>query len=166
MFDYKSGTFERRLSMTNVEFGPEWVPEPIADFQLQYDRDTRRITSGDPRVGSYLGSGTGEAQGNLLRGKIRWDLFEAQGETLCAANFRGEVETEDGTTVMFDCLGFFRRPEAGQEIWTMSGSVVFLSDDPRHSNLMERPALWEGEFDMSTYTHRYRLYRRKGERAA
>lgn len=131
-----------------------------------YDRDAPRITSGDPHVGSYLGSGTGEAQGSLLRGRIRWDLFEAQGETLCAANFRGEVETEEGTTVMFDCLGFFRRPEVGQQIWTMSGSVVLRSDDQRYSNLMERPALWEGEFDMSTYTHRYRLYRHKEEREA
>ena len=152
--------------MTNVALGTEWVLEPIADFQLRYDKDTPRITSGDPHVGSYLGSGTGEAQGSLLRGNIRWDLFEAQGETLCGANFRGEVQTEEGTIVEFDCLGFLRRPEAGQHIWTMSGSVVFLSDDQRHSNLMERPAVWEGEFDMSTYTHRYRLYRRKGEREA
>jgi hypothetical protein len=149
--------------MTNVGLGAEWVSEPIADFKLRYDKDTPRITSGNPRVGSYLGSGTGDAQGSLLRGKIRWDLFEAQGETLCAANFRGEVETEEGPTVKFDCLGFFRRPEARLQIWTMSGSVVFLSDDQRHSNLMERPALWEGEFDMSTYTHRYRLYRGKAE---
>ena len=147
--------------MMNVGPESEWTLEPVADFQLRYDRDAPRIISGDPRVGSYIGSGTGEAKGPLLNGKIHWDLFEAEGETLCAANFRGQVETTEGTRVEFDCLGFFRRPEAGQQVWTMSGGVIFRSEDNRHSALMQRPAVWEGEFDMSQYTHRYRLYRWK-----
>ena len=147
--------------MMNVDPKSEWKLEPISDFQLRYDKDAPRINSGDPRVGSYIGSGIGEAEGPLLTGKIHWDLFEAEGETLCAANFRGQVETKEGAKVEFDCLGFFRRPEAGQQIWTMSGGVIFRSEDSRYSTLVESPVVWEGEFNMSAYTHRYRLYRRK-----
>jgi hypothetical protein len=141
--------------------GTKWSLEPISEFQLWYDKDTPQIVSGDPHLGSYIGSGTGEAKGLLLNGKIHWDLFEAEGETLCATNFRGLVETTEGTRIEFDCLGYFRRPEAGQQIWSMSGGVIFRSEDSRHSKLMERPVVWEGEFDMSAYTHRYRLYRQK-----
>lgn len=147
--------------MMNVDPESEWKLEPISDFQLRYDKDAHRIISGDPRVGSYIGSWTGEAKGPLLNGKVHWHLFEAEGETLCATNFRGQVETTEGTRVEFDCLGFFRRPETGQQIWIMSGGVIFRSEDSRHNTLMERPAVWEGEFDMSAYTHRYRLYRWK-----
>jgi hypothetical protein len=145
----------------NVQSGTQWNLEQISEFQLRYDKDATRILSGDPHLGSYIGSGTGEATGPLLNGKIRWDLFETEGATLCAANFRGQVETTEGTRVEFDCLGYFRRPEAGQPIWTMSGGMIFRSEDSQHSKLMERPAVWEGEFDMSTYTHRYRLYRQE-----
>jgi hypothetical protein len=65
------------------------------------------MTPSDPYLGSYIGSGTGEAKGPLPNGKIRWDLFEAEGETLCAANFRGLVENTEGTRAKSDCLGYF-----------------------------------------------------------
>ena len=147
--------------MMNVWLDTERRFEPISDFQLRYDKDIPRIISGDADVGSYIGSGIGEAKGPLLSGKIHWDLFEAEGETFCSANFRGQVETKEGTRVEFDCLGFFRRQEAGQQIWTMSGGVIFRSEDSHHSTLVGRPAAWEGQFDMSMYTHHYRLYRWK-----
>jgi hypothetical protein len=152
--------------MTNVELGPECIPELIADLRLHHQKDAARITRGNPQLGRYIGSGTGEAHGPLLSGRIRWDLFEAQSETLCAADFQGRVKTEAGTTVEFECLGFFRRPETGSQIWTMSGSVIFRSNDSNYKELTERPAVWEGEFDMSTYMHRYRIYRRRLARSS
>lgn len=90
-----------------------------------------------------------------------WDLFEVQGEALCAANFRGRVETAIGVAVEFDCLGFFRRPSSDARIWSMSGSVIFLSSDPRYHALTARPAVWEGTLDIGTYRHKYRIYRSK-----
>ncbi len=133
--------------------------ELLSEFRLQYEKSQPRVTLGDPRVGSYLGSGTGTARGSLLSGKIRWDLFEARSETFCAADFRGQVDAEDGVAVEFECIGFFRRPSSNEMVWTMSGSVFFRSQHARFSSLTERPAVWEGAFDMSTHTHRYLVYR-------
>jgi hypothetical protein len=151
--------------MANGELVTEWIPQLVADFRLHYQKGAARITKGDPQLGRYVGSGTGEAGGPLVSGKIRWDLFEAQSELLCAGNFRGEVKTKAGVMVEFECLGFLRRPEAGSRVWTMSGSVIFRSDDSNYKELTERPAVWEGEFDMSTYMHRYRIYRQRMARS-
>lgn len=131
----------------------------LADLHLQYRNEMARVTSGDPRLGAYLGSGDGAASGAVLTGRIEWDLFEAQGDALCAANFEGRITTPNGTTVDFESLGFFRRPTDSGKIWMMSGSVTFDTPDERLKILTERPALWEGQFDMKTYRHRYLIYR-------
>jgi hypothetical protein len=132
----------------------------LAEFHLQYRKNMARVTSGDARVGAYLGSGDGVASGAVLTGRIEWDLFEAQGDTLCVANFKGMIETPDGPVIDFESLGFFRRPAQTGKIWTMSGSVTFDALDKRFKVLTERPAVWEGVFDMNTYTHHYLIYRK------
>lgn len=140
-----------------------WTPDHprlqlLVELHLQYRKDKARVTAGAPRVGAYLGSGTGKASG-LVTGEIERDLFEAQGETVCAANFKGKITAEHGKVVNFDCLGFFRRPAETGQLWTMSGSVLFETADAGLKILTERPAIWEGIFDMTTYSHSYSIYR-------
>lgn len=94
--------------------------EHLCEFHLQYQKDMTPITSEEPHVGSYLGSGTGGVQGPAVMGKVYWDLFEEQGELVCATNFKGRIEVEGGGEVRFDCLGMFRRPDKAGQVWTMS----------------------------------------------
>ena len=144
----------RRRFAVSSKNQPHGRFELLSTFELRYHRGQARISTGDARVGSHLTSGTGTARWPVLTGHVLWDLFEAQADTLCAANFRGRVETEDGALVDFDCLGFLRRG-VEDHIWTMSGGVVFES---KETVLLPLPALWHGEFDARSYVHRYIVY--------
>ncbi|MCI0432244.1 MAG: hypothetical protein L0271_01150 [Gemmatimonadetes bacterium] len=132
--------------------------ETLLDVELEYRKEAPRVTPGQPRLGSYIGSGVGRAEGDDIRGEVRWDLFETRNASTCDANLRGVIETEDGGRLGFDVLGFFRRPMTGS-IWTLSGAVLFESEEPVHAALTRAPAVWEGEFDEKTYRHRYRVSR-------
>ncbi len=129
----------------------------LFELDLVYRQDAERVTREEPRLGTYIGSGHGEAIGPGLYGAVRWDLFENQGPTFCDANLRGVIETDDGETITFDTLGFFRRPESGKR-WALSAAGVLDGNGP-YRHISSASLLWEGEFDASTYRHHYRVYR-------
>lgn len=135
----------------------------LGEMTLQFKQGMPRVIAAEGQFGHYLGSGEGTFAGPTLAGQVQWDLFEAEGETQCAANMRGLIKTEDGVTITFDSLGFFRRPHAEAMTWQAAAAVSFLAEDERYAWLNEAAAAWHGEFDMTAYRHHYHVYVLKPE---
>lgn len=55
-------------------------------------------------------------------------------------------------------MGFFRRPAKGSHIWRNISGIFFETKDERYQWLTEIMGVWEGEFDMESYQHRYQIY--------
>lgn len=85
--------------------------EPLFEAKLQYRQGMAPVISSEGHVGEYLGSGDGTVEGPRIRGTVRWDLFEEEGNRLCGSNLRGVIETDDGAQIPFDAIGFFLRPD-------------------------------------------------------
>ena len=83
---------------------------PAFTIELLYKKGKPQVLAEPGRVGDYLGSGEGRFRGERDNGQVHWDLFEKVEEIVCESNLRGLIETEDGATIQFDTLGFFRRP--------------------------------------------------------
>lgn len=130
----------------------------LSEMILQYKEGQPRVITTEGQLGHYLGSGEGTVKGSSLTGQVQWDLFEAEGETECASNLRGLIQTEDGATITFDSLGFFRRPHAEAMTWQASAAVSFTTEDERYAWLNKVSATWQGEFDMTHYRHHYCIY--------
>lgn len=135
-------------------------PERLFEAELQYRPGVPRVTSSGGSVGEYLGSGDGTLEGPKIRGTVRWDLFEEQGETLCRSALVGVIETDDKVRIPFESIGFFLRWDKSRpDRWVSSAAVRFeAKGEERYGWLNEGLAVWEGEFDMGTYRHRYRAY--------
>lgn len=131
----------------------------LCTMALQYKKGKPQALTTPGRVGEYLGSGEGTIAGERLNGRVHWDLFEKVEESLCESNLRGLIETEDGATITFDTLGFFRRPtEPANSIWVNASAVTFQTEDGRYTWLNKVTGSWLGTFDMASYRHSYRVY--------
>ncbi len=131
----------------------------LFEVELQFRWEMAPVTSREARGGEYIGSGEGTVSGPRIHGTVRWDLFEKQEETLCRSNLTGVIETNDGAQIQFDSRGFFIKPdESNPAKWVTSASVHFITADQRYEWLNTHLAVWEGEFDMDTYRHRYHAY--------
>ena len=107
--------------------------QPLFSIELTYQEGKPRALDAPGRTGEYLGSGDGTVRGEGIRGDVHWDLFEKVEDTLCESNLRGLIDTEDGATIEFDTLGFFRRPtQPGDSIWVNASAVTFHTDDNRY----------------------------------
>jgi hypothetical protein len=133
--------------------------QPAFTIELNYKKGKPQVLADPGRVGDYLGSGKGTIKGDRVNGQVQWDLFEKVEEIVCESNLRGLIETEDGATIQFDTLGFFRRPtQEGDTIWVNVSAVTFRTDDSRYAWLNEITGSWQGTFNMATYQHSYQVY--------
>jgi hypothetical protein len=128
----------------------------LFEMKLEYKQNKEPVSK-DGKVGEYLGSGEGFVHGRI-NGTVHWSLFEDQSGALCASNLFGIITTEDEAEIKFDTMGFFRRPDPGSHIWQNSSGVSFETDDSRYQWITEVMGVWEGEFDMKAYQHRYQVY--------
>lgn len=107
--------------------------QPLFSIELTYREGKLRALDAPGRTGEYLGSGDGIVRGEGISGDVHWDLFEKVEETLCESNLRGLIKTEDGATIQFDTLGFFRRPTQPEDTtWVNASAVTFHTDDDRY----------------------------------
>ncbi len=133
--------------------------DALWELELQYRPELGARSSAEGRAGSYLGSGDGRAVGVSLTGRVRWDLYEDTGKGVCATNFVGFIETDDGARIDFETTGFGLVPDrSAPNRWTMNGAVRFATESGALRWLNSTLAVWQGEFDMSTGRHRYRVY--------
>jgi hypothetical protein len=133
--------------------------QPAFTIELAYKKGKPQVLAEPGHVGDYLGSGEGTIKGDRVNGRVQWDLFEKVEEIVCESNLRGIIETEDGATIQFDTLGFFRRPTLPEDnIWLNTSAVTFRTDDRRYTWLNKNTGIWQGTFDMAAYQHSYRVY--------
>lgn len=130
----------------------------LFEIELQYKPEMAPVSPATGKIGEYIGSGEGCAKGKV-RGTVHWDLFEKQEDVICESNLRGLIETQDGATILFDTLGFFRRPDKpGDQTWVNAAAVRFETADERYAWLNTLIGIWQGVFDMGTYRHQYQVY--------
>ncbi len=129
--------------------------ERLAELRLKWQTRPEETPAG--KFGRYLGRGDGRFLSDGLGGDVTWDLFETQGDGICAANFDGRIVIDHGGEIGFEMLGFFRR-EPGSKIWNLAAAIRFKSADPRYDNFCDRPGFATGEFDMASYQHRYSIF--------
>ncbi len=133
-------------------------------LELQYRPRMTAVMSTEGKLGKHVGSGDGAIEGPRIQGTVRWDLFEDQGESVCGSNLRGLIETNDEAHIQFDAMGFFMRPDKSKpNRWITSAAVRFDTADKRYKWLNTRLAMWEGQFDMNTGRHHYRVYSQVAE---
>lgn len=114
----------------------------------------------DPRMGrfgAYLGHGDGDITGDMITGRVFWDLYEEQGPRSCDANLVGAIVTQEAAVIEFEVMGFFKRRE-GTDYWDLASAVRFRTDDPRYGCFDHCVGHISGHFDMKTYAHDYRLF--------
>ncbi len=111
-----------------------------------------------PADGAHLvGSGIGHVRGPQIRGTLRWSNFEQTFDYHCRLNVAGTIKTDDGVEIRFDSQGF-AVPPSGTGVWKVASAVRFVVEDARYRWLESAPATWQGEFDPTTATARYRAY--------
>jgi hypothetical protein len=134
--------------------------EHLFEVQLEYKEDKPPVST-EGKVGEYIGSGDGTANGSQINGSIHWTLFEAQSETVCESNMFGVIEMDDGAKIKFDTMGFFMRPDKDDpNLWVTSAAVKFDTEVERYRWLNAILGVWEGELDMGTKRHHYQVYAR------
>ena len=133
----------------------------LFEMTLQYQAGMAAVTSPEGKIGQYLGSGDGVANGETVWGRVRWDLYEVVGETHCQTNFAGIIETEGGGQIHFEAKGFGMTPDPSKpHEWRMASAVQFNTVDKPYEWLNTILGLWDGQFDMKSYRHYYRVYAR------
>lgn len=132
------------------------TPAPEFSLELQY-RDTMNPVNKDgDSTRPYIGSSDGIVSG-AIEGTVRWDLFEAQGETVCDAHFEGVIEIATGDVITFDAVGYFQRDDTDSMEWQMAAGVQFDTSSTDYDWLNDTLATWVGAMDARTYTHQYNL---------
>ena len=136
----------------------------IFDVELQATRQGDPVTSPEGRLGDFLGGGTGTVSGSMLNGDVRWDIYcDHNGEVQydCGNEIAGVIETDDGAEIAFSSLGWARVPDPSKpHRWTMAFAMKFETKAPTYLWLNTTLAHWDGEFDMETFRHSYRVYAR------
>lgn len=128
----------------------------LLQINLQYQKDLPALNAEGGKLGKYLGSGDGTVIGDNLRGSVRWDLFENQGNQVCDANINGVIKTDDLVEIHFSVLGLFRKLDSGNK-WKLAAGVQFESNSPKYQWLNAAPGSWVGIFDMENYSHQYTI---------
>lgn len=130
----------------------------LFELHLEY-KEGKPPVHKNGKVGEYIGSGEGRAEGERLQGEIHWTLYEDVSEALCQSNLFGVITTEDGAKIRFDSLGYFFVPDKQlSHKWQTSAAVYFETDYQRYAWLNRRLGSWQGTFDMQTYRHKYTVF--------
>jgi len=123
-----------------------------------YWNDGQPDTSPDGRVGPYLASGQGTAEGTTLRGTVTWDLFEDQeDDSLHPSDMAGVIATADGAKISFQTIGIFVARNEEKTRWHQTAAMRFRTVDERYARLNTVLATMEGTFDYDTRTHHYKV---------
>jgi hypothetical protein len=129
-------------------------------LQLQYKEGMQRtMPSFNKNYGKYLGSGTGTISGKL-NGSAVWDLYEEQSDPkLHRTQFVGRITSSHGSTVSFETSGYFIPRESDGHHWDLTSAIYFTdAKDAAYQSLSGKIGLLQGDVDVRTYSHTYRLY--------
>jgi len=128
----------------------------VFDAELRYQDGMAPVCELDDR-GHLAGSGTGHVEGPRIIGTVRWSNFEQVFVDHCRLSVAGTIESDDGVAIQFESQGFALTPVGGGA-WRVASAVRFAVDGSRSLWLAAGPAIWEGEFDATSATARYRAH--------
>ena len=133
--------------------------EHLADVELENQQGRRRVFPGKGRIGEHLASGEGAVFGPVLNGIVNWDLLQEAGEHHSGFNILGQIETDDRGKILFNDLGYMTR-ENGENVarWSLTGSVIFNTEDRHYLWLNNIVGVLQGLYDMGSFRHSYRIY--------
>lgn len=114
---------------------------------------SKNDSSNDSELGTaaHVGGGGGKVSG-AINGKVKWELFESQGDLVCSANMTGKIIADENSGIEFSALGFFGR-DRGSNQWRLTSGIVFKNGTGSLTQLSEKTGTMSGTFDMSTYEH-------------
>lgn len=144
------------LATTTIARGAE---PRRAEVLLQYEKTLPQIMPQFPKAyGKYLGSGSGTISG-AIDGKVAWDLYEDQdAQQLHRTQFVGRITAADGSSIDFETAGFFVPRSDATTFWNLTSAVyLFSAQGSAFQALRGALAIWEGDVDTRTYSHRYRM---------
>jgi hypothetical protein len=129
------------------------------NIELDYDPNVKQASesAGIPTPGGYIGSGTGQASGDI-EGVIKWDLYEDQAPDKCDASFVGTITSESGEELNFHTRGILFAPTAAEPgIYRTNSEVTIGNDSPDERDAGSLSGEWIGTFDSTKYHHSYVL---------
>jgi hypothetical protein len=132
--------------------------EHLFDAELEY-RDGMAPLS-DSGEGELIGSGDGSVEGERLRGRLRWTLFEGQdgGGLTCTMQPTLVIDTDDGDTIAIEGRGYAHRTTRADQLWHVAATLLFSTNSERYAWLDGALGVWEGGFDAERHSARYRAF--------
>jgi hypothetical protein len=130
------------------------APEQVAELVLHGLPPHPKWNPGEPPLlGTYLGSGDGEAFGKI-NGRVYWDLYEDQSrEDRHPTYFRGQIE-RDGRHYPFEIIGIYSPASADKKRWRFSGAITFA--DKAVLGTEQQPIV--GRWEASTRTSHFMVW--------
>jgi hypothetical protein len=129
------------------------------NIELDYDPNVIQASepAGIPTPSDYIGSGTGQASGDI-EGVIKWDLYEDQALDKCDASFVGTITSESGEELNFHTRGILLAPTAAEPgIYRTNSEVTIGIGSPDKQDAGTLSGDWVGTFDSTKYHHSYVL---------
>lgn len=122
------------------------------NIELDYDQDAEQVSDAGGRPGGYIGSGTGQARGDI-EGVIKWDLYEDQAPDKCDASFVGSITSESGDRFDFETSGVLFAPTDDEPGIYRTNSEVIIESSSSETDKLHGD--WVGTFDANSYHHSY-----------
>ena len=122
------------------------------NIELDYDQDATRSSNATGRPGGYIGSGTGQARGDI-EGAVKWDLYEDQAPDKCDASFVGTITSVSGDRFDFETRGVLFAPTDDEPGIYHTNSEVNI--ESISSDAGKFSGEWVGTFDATSYHHSY-----------
>ncbi len=130
----------------------------IVDMELQHTGEAS-VSPLWPKDGELAGGGEGKALGPLVKGKLRWSLYENTISAGCSMQIPGEITTDDGALIRFEARGHGMVPDPQKPSqWKVGGAFRFQTEDKRYAWLNTTLAMWDGTFNADTGKAFYKLY--------
>jgi hypothetical protein len=130
--------------------------EQLFDAELNYRPGMKPITANGE--GKLRGSGEGSVTGPIVRGALRWTLFEGSGDLVCTMNPTIAIDTDDGASIGVEARGYGRREACTDQRWRVAATLLFNVTDERYGWLSGALGLWEGTFDEEQGSAHYRAF--------
>lgn len=130
--------------------------EHVFDAELEHREGMAPLA--DSGEGELIGSGDGGVDGERVRGRLRWTLFEGGGGLTCTMHPMLVIDTDDGARIGIEGRGYAHRASQADQLWQVAATLLFSAKADTYAWLDGALGVWEGEFDNERGTARYRAF--------
>lgn len=130
--------------------------EHLFDAELVYREGMESLC--DHGEGELVGSGDGSVDGERVRGRLRWTLFENGGGLTCTMHPTLVIDTDEGARIEIEGRGYAHRAALTDQLWQVAATLLFSTNTESYAWLDGALGVWEGEFDAERHTAHYRAF--------